>query len=448
MRSKVLFADRIFRRILKNFSWLLGGQVFMAVANLGYLSLIAHSLGVESFGRLILVRTYIEVIVGLTTFQSWQALIRYGASFLQQKNTKALQHLIKLTTLLDVLGSLAGFLIAVIAAPYVGSLVGWDETAIGEVQYLSILILFTIGSTPTGLLRLYNRFDLLAFQQTIAPLVRLLGSFVAFLLQAPLWVYLLAWLIAEALNGLSLLLFGWQEVIKKGLLKDMNWSCPNLIQCDRKILKFCLVSNLNSSLPLTLQVSPLIIGFFANPITVGLFRAAYELSTPLKDLALLLTQSVYPELAHLSSKENWKKFRTILLRLGAILMGIGIMLFLISLFFGKGILHYAMGQDFSLAHNTLILLVIAGIFKMGNCLLEPALYAMELPHLSLRVNAIAILVVYLPLLMVLTYEFGAFGAGLATLLSSALSFVLNSLLTCKQLRLRSSLRIKKGYKLP
>ncbi|WP_159460576.1 hypothetical protein [Calothrix rhizosoleniae] len=43
--SKVLFFDRIFRRILKNFSWLLGGQILIAIANFGYLSLTAHNLG-------------------------------------------------------------------------------------------------------------------------------------------------------------------------------------------------------------------------------------------------------------------------------------------------------------------------------------------------------------------------------------------------------------------
>ncbi len=437
--SKVSFADHIFQRILKNFSWLLGGQVFIAIANFGYLSLTAHSLGVELFGRLILVRAYIEVIVGLTTFQSWQALIHYGAIFLQNKDRKALQNLIKLTTLLDGLGSLTGFIIAVVAAPYVGLFVGWNETAIHEVQCFSILILFTLDSTPTGLLRLYNRFDLYAFQRAIPPIIRLLGTIVAMLLHTPLWGYLLAWFIAEMFNGPFLLFLGWREGKQQELLKDMDWSFLNLTQSEPNILRFCLVSNLNSSLPLATLISPLIIGLFANPITVGLFRAGYELSTPLKDLALLLTQSLYPELARLSSQKNWKKFGTILVRLGAIMQGIGMILFILSIVLGKELLHYSMGETFTPAHSTLIILVIAGIFKMGNCLLEPALYAMELPHFSLRVNAFAILVVYLPLLMVLTYQFGAFGAGLATLLANALSFALNSLLTWRQLRMRIAL---------
>ncbi|MEM9217063.1 MAG: oligosaccharide flippase family protein [Cyanobacteria bacterium P01_F01_bin.150] len=442
--SKVFPADDIFQRILKHFSWLLGGQVFIAIANFGYLSLTAHSLGVESFGRLILVKAYIEVIVGLTTFQSWQALIHYGTDFLHHKNIKALQHLIKLTTVLDGLGALVGFLIAVVAAPYVGSFLGWDAAAIQEVQRFSILILFTLESTPTGLLRLYDRFDVLAFQRAIPPIIRLLGTMVVVFLHTPLWGYLLAWLIAEAFNGPLLLLLGWKEAKKQGILKQMNWSWSNLTRSDPKILRFCLVSNLNSSLPLTVVISPLMIGLFANPVTVGLFRAGYELSTPLRDLALLLTQSVYPELSRLSSQKNWKKFGTILLRLGASLNGIGMLLLLICLAFGREILHYSMGETFTPAYTTLIILVIAGVFKMGNCLLEPALYAMELPHVSLRVNAIAILGVYLPLLMLLTYQFGAVGAGVATLISSALSFILNSLLTWQQLHLRKKAS-KEGF---
>ena len=58
---KGLFADGIFRRILKNFSWLLIGQIFTAIANLGYLSLTTHTLGLERFGLFMVARAFIEM---------------------------------------------------------------------------------------------------------------------------------------------------------------------------------------------------------------------------------------------------------------------------------------------------------------------------------------------------------------------------------------------------
>ncbi len=437
---KGLFADGIFRRILKNFSWLLIGQIFTAIANFGYLSLTAHRLGLELFGLFILARAFIEILIGLTTFQSWQAFIRYGAVYLKEKNRGALQHLIKVTTLLDILGSCGGFLVAVTLAPFVGSLVGWDASTIREVQWCSVLMLFTLGSTPMGLLRLFDRFNWLALQQTVPSFTRLAGTIIALSLEAPFWSYLFIWVFAEAMNGLSLLFLGWREVRRQGLLEGMDWSCPNLFTVDRTLLKFCVVSNLNSSLPLVMTVSPLIIGIFANPIAVGLYRAGYELATPLREVALLFTHSVYPELAHLSSRDRWRKFSRIVLKFSFILKGFGLLLFLLGFWFGKGLLYYAMGEDFIAAYPTLMIMVVAGIFNMGNCLLEPALFAMGMPQISLRVNSIAILGVYLPLLVILTIQFGAIGAGLATLISFFSSFTLNTVLTWQQIRLKIKLK--------
>ncbi|WP_084176687.1 lipopolysaccharide biosynthesis protein [[Limnothrix rosea] IAM M-220] len=437
---KGLFADGIFRRILKNFSWLLIGQIFTAIANFGYLSLTAHRLGLELFGLFILARAFIEILIGVTTFQSWQAFIRYGAVYLKEKNRDALQHLIKVTTLLDILGSCGGFFVAITLAPFVGSLVGWDASTIREVQWCSVLMLFTLGSTPMGLLRLFDRFNWLALQQTVPAFTRLAGTIIALSLEAPFWSYLFIWVFAEAMNGVSLLFLGWREVRRQGLLEGMDWSCPNLFTVDRTLLKFCLVSNLNSSLPLVMTVSPLIIGIFATPVAVGLYRAGYELATPLREVALLFTHSVYPELAHLSSRDRWRKFSRIVLKFSFILKGFGLLLFLLGLWFGKDLLYYAMGEDFVAAYATLMVMVVAGIFNMGNCLLEPALFAMGLPQISLRVNSIAILGIYLPMLVILTIQFGAIGAGLATLISFFSSFTLNTVLTWQQIRLKIKLK--------
>ncbi|MEB3224708.1 MAG: oligosaccharide flippase family protein [Synechococcus sp.] len=435
--AKFFWADRILRKILKNFSWLLCGQILTAIANFAYLSLTAHALGVVTFGKLILVRAYIELLIGLTTFQSWQALIRYGADYLKTKDYLGLQNLIKLTTCLDFLGSLGGYLIAVAAAPVVGPWVGWDAVMIQDVQRVSILILLTLSSTPIGLLRLYDRFNVLAILQMVAPLVRLAGTAIALWLDAPLIGYLLAWLSGEAANGLCHLIWGWWETAKKPILRGMNASLRPLLHLKPQILKFCLVSNLNSSLPLAITLSPLIVGVFANPSAVGLFRAGYEFSTPLKDLALLFTQSVYPELAYLSTQGRWRKFRNLLWKLGRILLGLGLTLLVGILLGGKILLHYAMGSEFTAAYGPLVLLITAGLFLMGNYLLEPALFAMEMPHLSLRNNATAILLIYLPLLMVFAYYYGAWGAGLATLIANGLGFSLNLFCTWREISRRS-----------
>ncbi|MBD2667285.1 oligosaccharide flippase family protein [Richelia sinica FACHB-800] len=435
--KKALANNLLFRKILKNTSWLLGGRVMTGLSSLLYLSLATHNLGDIGFGKLVLILTYVQIITDLTTFQSSQAVIRYGAICLHKNNNFALQQLLKFTTILDFLGVIVGLIIAVIAAPHMSFYLGWDQATVIQVQWYSLIMLFTSTATARGLLQLCDRFDLLALQITIPTLIRMFGAIVASILNASWWVYLWLCFISEALGGLLLFFAGWQVAVNRGMLQNMNWSVKNLSQEHPGLLKFSIVSNFDSSLPMIMrQASPLVVGIFATPAAVGLFQVSYELATPLKYLAQIFTQSVYPELARLDSQKKFKLFIVVLVKSTLFAIVIGLVIFLLSVFLGKMILKYAFGEGFISAHQILVLLVIAEVFTMGNCALEPAFYALGKPSVPLKVNAIAILGFYLPLLLILTSSFGVIGAGIATLSSTALILILNSLLIWPQLRHR------------
>ncbi|MEH1944218.1 MAG: oligosaccharide flippase family protein [Nostoc sp.] len=435
MIKRLLANSTFFRKILKNASWLLGGRVITGFTSLVYLSLATHHLGDSGFGMLVLILTYVQIVTELTTFQSSQAVIRYGAICLEQKNKLALQQLLKFTTGLDLLGVIVGLAIAIIIAPDIGFYLGWNQAMIIQVQWYSLIILFSSTATPRGLLQLCDRFDLLSLQITIPTSIRMFGAMVASIFHAPLWGYLCLWLISEALGGMLLFFVGWRIAWKRGMLQNMNWSLSNLSQAHPGLLKFCIVSNFDSSLPTIMrQASPLAVGIFATPAAAGLFQVSYELSTPLKDIAQILTQSVYPELARLDVQEKWRSFVALLLKSTLLAIVVGLVILLLSLFMGKIILNYAFGEAFISAYNILVLLVAAEVFTMGNCALEPAFYAIGKPTFPLRVNAIAILGVYLPLLLILTPNFGIVGTGIATLLSTALILILNCILIWPQLR--------------
>ncbi|MBL1177014.1 lipopolysaccharide biosynthesis protein [Pantanalinema sp. GBBB05] len=434
------FADRIFRKSLKNASWLLGGRIFTGAASLVYLGLTTRSLGVTGFGVYVLIQTYIQVIIDLTTFQSSQAVIRYGAICLQQNDKVAFQQLIKFTTLLDLLGALVGFAIAIGLTPTIATYMGWDQGIITQVQWSSLLILFSPVPTPRGLLQLCNRFDLLALQLTIYATVRLIGTIGASMWYPSLAGYLVVWWLAEGLSGLFLIVFGWREAGRQGLLSGIDRSLLHLTQFHPGLLKFCIVSNFHSSLPIVMrQSSPLVIGLIAAPSAVGLFQVSWELSTPLKEIAQLLTQAFYPEFAYLSSEAKWLQLKSLVLKSTAIALGIGILLLGISIGCGQIVLQQVFGAAFVPGYGVFVLLVAAELFAMGSSGLEAALFALGRPEFSLQVNAIVILGVYLPLLLVLTHFFGIIGAGIAALIPTMLILVLESLLTWNQLHRRLSL---------
>jgi len=420
---------------MANSGWLLGARIVTGASGLLYLSIVTHRLGVQQYGVLVLVQTYVLIIATLTTFQSWQAVIRYGAICLEKGDKVALQRLIKFTTLLDILGVVLGVALAVLAAPLMGNLLGWAPSLVAQLQWCSLSIIFTVVATPTGLLRLYNRFDLLAFHLAVLPVVQLLGTVVVAVLDLPLWGYLLAWFVANVADGIVLIGLGWYEAWRRGLMSGMTRSLNNLTQAHSGLWKFCLTSNFDASLPVVMrQVSPMLIGIFGTSAGVGLYRIAYELSTPLKDVALLLTQSIYPELAQLNSRQQWRTFKALVLKTSKLSLGVGLVAFLAAVVTGRTVLSFGFGAEFVAAYGLLLLLVGAEVFTMGSCALEPALYALGRPSLCLRVNAIAIIGLYIPSLIFFTQRLGSLGAGIATLISTATIFFLNGVLTWQQLK--------------
>lgn len=432
------FAEPIFRRVFKNAGFLLSGKTATGVLGLAYLSLAAHGLGIVEFGILVLVQTYVQVITGLTTFHSWQAVIRYGAISAENDDTPAFQKLISFTTALDVAGVIIGTTIAWFAAPLVGPYVGWSPEVVSYAQPYSLLILFTIVATPTGLLRLYDRFDVLAWQVLITPALRLVGVAIAVALSAPLWAYLLAWFVAGVVGGLALILLGWREGVKQGRLTNMHWSLSGVTKTHEGIWGFCLASNFHSSLQMvTGHMSTFLVGLVATPAAAGLFKVAREVATALTKPAELLTQSIYPEFARLGSTGEWSAFGGLIRRAATLAGGAGLAILVVMALIGQPFLTLFFGADFAPAYLTLILLVAAASITIAGFSFDPALYAMGRPSVPLRVNAVVVICLYIPLLIILTQTYGPLGAGFAMLASSTLIVGTMGLWTRVELRRRT-----------
>lgn len=433
------FADGIFRRIFKNAALLLSGRAANGLMGLATLSIMARGLGVEQFGIIVLVQTYVLVITGLTTFQSWQALIRYGAISLKNPDPTAFQNLLKFTMMLDALGVVIGVTVGFVAAPIVGPYLQWSPQVIENAQAYSFLILFTVIATPTGILRLFDRFDLLTVQASITPLFRLIGVVVAALLDAPLAGYLLAWFVAGVVGGLVLIVLGWREVAQRGHTKNMTWSMRGLSVGHDSIWKFSIVSNFHTSLQLvTGHMATFLVGVVAGPAAAGLYKIGKDVATTLTKPAELLNQSIYPEFARLGSDGAWASFPRLIVRGGLLGGSAGIALLALALLGGEWFLTLIFGPEFAAAHVVLILLLAAATLTIAGFSMDPALYAMGRPGIPFQVNAVAVFLVFVPLLLWLGERLGATGAGVAALASSGVIFVAMSVFTTLQLRKRLS----------
>ena len=143
-------------------------------------------------------------------------------------------------------------------------------------------------------------------------------------------------------------------------------------------------------------------------------------ATALTKPAELLTQSIYPEFARLGSTGEWSAFGGLIRRAALLAGGAGLAILLVMILIGKPFLALFFGEGFASAYLALVLLVAAASITIAGFSFDPALYAMGRPGVPLRVNAVVVLCVYVPLLVILTQSLGPAGAGAAMLASSSL----------------------------
>ena len=147
------FKDQHFRSLLKNTSYLAVSKGVAAVASIATLAFTARALGLETFGLLILIASYAQAANGLSKFQSWQLVIRYGGAALAKGDEASFKRASSFALGLDLTSGVLGMVAAILLLPLIG---GWFGIGSDLLTYalLYCLLIPTMGaSSPSGMLR-------------------------------------------------------------------------------------------------------------------------------------------------------------------------------------------------------------------------------------------------------------------------------------------------------
>ena len=216
------FKDTHFRSLLKNSSYLAASKIVAGVAGIATLAFAGRGLGVLMFGMLILIVSYAKAASGISKFQTWQVIVRYGGHALAAGNHEEFKASTGFAFALDVVSGIGGMIIAVAILPFLGGWFGISE------QYLWLAMLYctllpTMGAaTPVGVLRSLDRFDLIGWQGSVYPIARAILVGIAFMLDAPFEAYIAAWYVTDLGGDLLLWFLGWRELRRRGLLRGIR----------------------------------------------------------------------------------------------------------------------------------------------------------------------------------------------------------------------------------
>jgi O-antigen/teichoic acid export membrane protein len=409
------FKDQHLRSLLKNSSYLGVSKAVGAVFGLATLAFAARGLGVVLFGTLILITSYAKAVSGIAKFQSWQLIVRYGGHGIAHGEPEHFKVATGFAFALDLISGIGGMVIGGALLPFIGSWFGIRPEYLWLALFFCTTLPTMASATPTGVLRVLDRFDLISWGGTAGPISRAILAGAAYIAGASFPVYVAVWYVTELFDDLLLWFLAWRELRRTGHLRGIR---PTLRPTSLPgAWRFAIDVNLTSSIDAVWgPIGRLVVGGFLGPAGAGLFRLASEIADAAQKPGDLLARAFYPEVVRmdLSSKKPWK----LMLRSSVLIGGVALLAIVLLLLGGKPLISLLFGKDFLGAYDPLMILMAVPFIGIFSFALQPMLYALGRSNEPLRAKLLGSLVFFLTI-PPLSITLGVTGAALALVLGNA-----------------------------
>lgn len=405
------FADGSLRTMLRNALYLASSNTVGAGLSLLALSCAGRGMTPALFGTLIVVQAYAKAVSDFVKFQTWQFVVQFGTPALVRKDIDRFRDVTRFSFGLDLASGVVAFIGGVALLPMLGHELGVKSNDFWLALGYCTLIPFMTAATPTGILRAIDRFDLIAIQSAVTPLLRAAGAAVSFFADLGFSGFIVTWYVSSLVGNGLLWLFAIQELRRKKIAHALQ---PKLFVPARRIegaWNFVWTTNLSHSIWSARNAgSNVLIGILLGPAAAGLFKIASTLFDAAAAPASLMQKSFYPEILRQdpSSTQPWK----LALRSSAMAGGMGILLALLVILAGKPLIALVFGQQYLEAYSLLQIMMGAVVVSMLAFPLESLLYMAKRQTAALIAQAFAA-VAYVLLMIGLTHYLGLIGATLA-----------------------------------
>ncbi len=401
----------ILRRLVANTGLLLGGRAGHAVLGLGYMALAGRSLGVASLGVLVLIHAFAQLVGEVSKFQSWQCLLQYGAKPLAEGRRADFQHVLRFTLALDAFSAVIGVTAGIVGSVLFADRLGFGRAHDGAAAAYMLIIIAMVASTPVGLMRLFNRFDVLAAQSVIVSAGRLVGCAVGFVLHGPMEAFLLAWAFGQVCGFAYLCTMTLVELKKRDLVAGFSLRGGALTAGLPNAWKFAWNGNVSCTLDAGLtHMATLGVGAALGPSAAALWKVGRQIADAVAKPAKLLSQPLYPELARLRAAGGEAMMMKVAARVAMIAGGAASLLLIAAMLAGPAILSMVMGRAFAAAAPVMTWQVAAVTLSVFALPLEPMLISLGRAGSVVCVQ-IAAVMAFVCVLYGLAPRFGLLGAG-------------------------------------
>ncbi|MEZ5744274.1 MAG: oligosaccharide flippase family protein [Sphingomonadaceae bacterium] len=368
------------KAVVRNFGWMLASRGLAAVFSLIYLAIVTRSLGVSGFGKFALITGAAQLLAHLLAFETWQIIVQYGVEHVEKGNRSKLARLFRSAVFLDIISAVTGMIAAAVILHFFADALGLKPTLARATLIFNIIMLLSLRSTPIGILRLRDRFDLAALADSVTPTMRLIGAIIVGIVHPTLQAFLIAWAIAELITaGVH-----WWAVNKIGDLRMIvkeGRDVREVLDDNPGIVRFSLTSNFSQTLFMTTKQLPLfLVGGLTGTAAAGAFRLAAQLSRALTTVSQMVAKAAFPEIVRAVRNQGVVSLGAMILRSVRVTFVVGVVVFVLVVLLGKTILVTVGGPDFGQGYSSLLWLVAAACTDLIIVAFEPSIMAAHRAH--------------------------------------------------------------------
>lgn len=360
-----------------NIGHLLTGNFLASMLALVAFALSARALGLEAYGQLALMMSFVRVIERLISFQSWQTIIRYGAGLQEGGRIADYRVLLKFGFALDLAAAFAGWSVAVALAWFAAARFGFSADAIDLLLLFSTVLLFQVSGLPNAVLRLSGQFHLLAYGQLVNLTLRLVLCGFGILIGGDLRYFVCVWAGTQILGSLTFLVLALRVLRRQGALDFLTAPLAGVTRRFPGIWNFAWSSNVSLTLWVSTQeLDTLLVGALADPASAGLYHIAKRMGRIGQQVGSQVQSVLYPDVARLWAKGAVREFGRVVLQVEMFLLGFGILMAIVVALIAHPLIRWTAGPSFLDAAPLLIMQMIAVCFTMMGSAARSGLLAM------------------------------------------------------------------------
>lgn len=361
------------RRLLLNFAWVGSSQAVIAGLGILSLALTARALGPAGLGVLAVIEAYSRTVARLLHPEPWQALIKHGAEAMERGDADGFGRLVWLSLMTDVALGVLTAAAGIAAAPWIGA---GMEALEGNTALLALAAaggLVAPRPTAMGLLRLYDRFDLLARIDMATALVRLALIAGAWAAGAGLWAFVALFVVWSVADGIVPMGFALREMRRRG--HRLHPAPPRRILHDHPgLLRLYFNSNASVTLrQLRQRLDVVLLAVILPAPALGLYQIARRMSEAALRIGRPVSQIVFPEFARLAARGDYRRLRLLLLASSVGLAALMLALLLPVALNMETLVVLMFGPDFAAASTSMLIMATAVALYIAGMAAGPAL---------------------------------------------------------------------------